>query len=88
MNISFDADDLEPVIKATVSVVLEQLEADRAKFNGKLAFPEAEAASLLGIAPHVLRDCRRRGELIGSKAGAKIVYEKTELLRFLERNRL
>ena len=45
---------------------------------------QPEAAWLLGIAPHVLRDCRLRGELKGKKVGKAFVYSRTELARFLE----
>ena len=31
----------------------------------RLGYPEAEAAALLGIERHVLRDCRLRGEIRG-----------------------
>jgi hypothetical protein len=52
-----------------------------------LAFTEPEAAVPLGVRPHVLRDCRRRGELQGAKVGSKIVYTRADLLDFLERQK-
>lgn len=87
LKIQFDQDDLRPLVHLAVAEALDCLEEERAKFNGRLAFIEAEAASLLGVKPHVLRDCRRRGELQGAKVGSRIVYTRADLLKFLERQK-
>ena len=87
LQIQFDQDALRPLIHLAVAEALERMEAERAKFNGRLAFTEPEAAVLLGVKPHVLRDCRRRGELQGAKVGSKIVYTRADLLEFLERRK-
>ena len=87
LKIEFDREELRPLVHLAVAEALERLESDRAKLNGKLAFPEAEAAMLLGVKPHVLRDCRRRGELQGAKVGSKIVYTRADLLDFLDRQK-
>jgi hypothetical protein len=42
---------------------------------------------MLGVKSHVLRDCRRRGELVGCKVGAKIVYTSEQLQAFLAKSR-
>jgi len=76
-----------PIIAEVVRAVLEQVDGDRAKLNGRLAFPEAEAAALLGLRPHVLRDCRRRGEIPASKVGSKIVYLPADLIHMLDKQR-
>ena len=87
LQIQFDQDALRPLVHLAVAEALERMEAERAKFNGRLAFTEAEAAVLLGVKPHVLRDCRRRGELQGAKVGSRIVYTRADLLEFLERQK-
>ena len=87
LKIEFDREELRPLVRLAVAEALDHLEAERAKLYGKLAFPEAEAAILLGVKPHVLRDCRRRGELQGAKVGSKIVYTRNDLLDFLERQK-
>jgi hypothetical protein len=46
--IQFDEDELRPLIRLAVTEVLEQVESERAKFSGRLAYPEAKAAALLG----------------------------------------
>lgn len=87
LKIHFDQDDLRPLVHLAVVEALDHLEAERTKLHGKLAFPEAEAAMLLGVKPHVLRDCRRRGELQGARVGSKIVYTRADLLEFLDRQK-
>ncbi len=87
LQIQFDEDALRPLVHLAVAEVIERMEADRAKLSGRLAFTEAEAAALLGVKPYVLRDCRRRGELHGAKVGSKIVYTRTDLVEFLERQK-
>lgn len=87
LKIEFDSKDLRPIVHLAVTEALDHLEAERAKFQGRLSFTEPEAAVLLGVKPHVLRDCRRRGELQGSKVGSKIVYTRADLLGFLEKQK-
>ena len=87
LKIQFDREDLQPLVHLAVAEALDRLEADRAKLSGRLAFTEPEAAVLLGVKPHVLRDCRRRGELQGAKVGSKIVYTRDDLVEFLERQK-
>lgn len=87
MKLSFDEADLRPVIEKIVSATLLQLQAEDAKLGGKIAFTEPEAAAILSIRPHVLRDARLRGEISGSRVGKRILYEREELLRFLRQQR-
>jgi hypothetical protein len=88
VRIQFDRDDLRPLVEIAVAEALDRIEEERAKSSGRLAFTEPEAAALLGVKAHVLRDCRRRGELRGAKVGSKIVYTRAELLEFLDRQKL
>ena len=87
MKIEFDATALRPLVHLAVAEALDRMEEERAKLSGRLALTEPEAAALLGVKPHVLRDCRRRGELAGAKVGSKIVYTRADLLDFLERQK-
>ncbi|NUQ65464.1 MAG: helix-turn-helix domain-containing protein [Pirellulales bacterium] len=87
LRIELGSEELRPIVRLAVAEALERMEAERAKFNGRLAFTEPEAAMLVGVKPHVLRDCRRRGELQGAKVGSKIVYTRADLLEFLERQK-
>ena len=87
LKIEVDETALRPIVKLAVAEALDRMEAERAKLQGRLAFTEPEAAVLLGVKPHVLRDCRRRGELQGAKVGSKIVYTRADLLDFLDRQK-
>jgi hypothetical protein len=78
-----DIRELEPVIRATVVAVLDELWANEAMLGNRLGYPEAEAAALLGIPRHVLRDARLRGEILGRTVGRKILYSRESLLNFL-----
>ena len=87
MRLEFDGEALRPLVHLAVAEALDRMEEERAQFNGRLAFTEPEAAVLLGVKPHVLRDCRRRGELQGAKVGSRIVYTRADLLDFLDRQK-
>ena len=84
MQFIFDEAALRPVIEATVRKTLEQIEDDRAKLNGRLAYSEPEAAALLGVRPHVLRDVRLRGEIQARKVGKGYRYSRQALIEFME----
>ena len=89
MHLEFDSEDLRPLIVAVVNEALAADAATKARLgNGRLAYPEAEAAATIGSAKHVLRDARLRGEIVGLKIGNRIYYEATELRDFLARQRL
>ena len=84
MQIILNSRDLNPVISAAVRETLAQLSDEADLFSpDRLAYPEAEAAQLLGVAKHVLGDSRRRGEISGSRVGKKILYRRQELIDFL-----
>ena len=87
MKIQFDREELRPLVQLAVAEALDRMEAERVKLSGRLAYTEPEAAALLGVKPYVLRDCRRRGELLGAKVGSKIVYTRDDLVEFLERQK-
>jgi hypothetical protein len=86
MKITVD-DDIRPLIEQVVTETMNRLEAERAKLNGRLAYSEAEAAALIGVERHVLRDARLRGEIEGSKVGKRVVYTPDQLKRFLQHQR-
>ena len=87
MNLQFDPSELKPVIQETVAEVLEQREADEARLGGRLGYTEPEAASLIGVQQHVLRDSRRRGEIFARLVGKRFIYCRGELLRYLRDGR-
>jgi hypothetical protein len=90
INLQLDPEALRPIVEAVATELLSRLEADRAQFdgNGKLAFPEAEAARLLSMNPWQLRDERLRERIKASVGPAgKILYTKADLLAYLASRR-
>jgi hypothetical protein len=83
MQVQLSHDDLAPLVEQVVQATLQRLDADRARFNGRLAYSEPEAAAALGVAPHVLRDARLRGLIRAVRLGKSYRYAADELRRFL-----
>jgi hypothetical protein len=79
MQVAFSPEDLRPLISAIVA----ELAVHLAPMDDRLAAPEPEAARIIGINSHQLRDCRRRGEIKGRKIGKTWVYSREALARFL-----
>ena len=90
VNLSVNPETLKPVIAAVVEEVLARVEQDRQALPGhKLCFGEAEAAAMLGLLPHVLRDERRRGRIQASQiVGRRVVYTRDNLLNYLHGRRI
>ncbi|RIK75387.1 MAG: hypothetical protein DCC68_21295 [Planctomycetota bacterium] len=82
MKLDIDPTELAPVIR---QVVAETLAATAALPADRIGHTEAEAAALLGMAKHMLRDARLRGEIKGRRVGKSIYYGRGELIRFLEK---
>jgi Helix-turn-helix domain len=87
MNLSFSSDDLRPLVQAVVAEVMAARGMIEGTLGNRLGFPEAEAAALIGVPRHVLRDCRLRGEISGRLVGKKIIYAREEVERFLRRTK-
>jgi hypothetical protein len=84
LSLQVDPVALRPIIEAVVSETLSQLETERAKLAGQLAFPEAHAARLIGLNPHQLRDERIRGRIEASVGpGRRVLYTREQLLQYL-----
>ena len=84
VSLSVDAEALRPLVAEVVTEVLARVEADRAKLDGRLGYSEEEAARLLGLEPHVLRDERRRGRIAASQiVGRRIRYTREDLVAYL-----
>src|SRR5262245_17955048 len=67
MHLSIDPASLTPLIKTVVEETVAQLERDRQQVGERLAYSEAEAARLLGLNVHQLRDERLRGRIQASQ---------------------
>ena len=83
-----DLYELRPLVSEIVRAVLGEIQAETARLpTERLGFTEREAAQLLGIKPNVLGGARRRGEVRATRIGKQTVYERGELLRYLQEGR-
>lgn len=83
-TLHLDPDTLRALVQQVVGEVLAQAEAAQPKLNGKLAYDEREAAALLGLQQHTLRDERLRGRIAASHVvGRRVRYLREDLLRYL-----
>jgi hypothetical protein len=77
---------MRPLIAEVVREVLAQLASEQAKLGdgNRICFSEPEAAVLLGLNEHCLRDERRRGRITASAiVGRRIRYRRQDLERYL-----
>jgi len=81
-QLQIDPAAFEPVIEKVVATMLNRIEARQGQ-EGRLGYTEPEAAAMLGVRRHVLRDARLRGEIHARKVGKGYVYGRAELLRYL-----
>jgi len=78
--------DLVAIGEAVANRLQELNETDsRLDHRDRLGFTEPEAAELLGIRQHVLRDCRLRGEVHATKIGKQYIYSRQSLVDHLKR---
>ncbi len=84
MKIEWDEASLHPLVDAVVAAAIERLDDNRVKLNGRLGYTEPEAAALIGVQPHVLRDCRLRGEISAKKVGKRYIYGRSALEELLD----
>lgn len=88
INLELDPETLKPLIEQAVETALVRLQETQAALNCKLAYSEPEAAALLSLEPHQLRDERRRGRVEASVGpGRKILYTRGQLLAYLASRR-
>jgi hypothetical protein len=87
LSLSLDVDVLRPLVRDIVAEVVAAVDAVRG--GDRLAYNEPEAAELLGLHAHQLRDERRRGRIAASKiVGGRIAYQRADLLAYLARERI
>ena len=89
MRLMIDPKELAPIIAETVAATLAQLRADEAAIGDRLALTEQEAARLLSLESHQLRDERLRGRISASViVGKRIRYSRADLLQYLASRRV
>lgn len=80
MRVELETEDLRPLVAEIVREVVDQIEHDA----GRIGYPEKEAARLLGMAPHQLRDRRMEGAIKGKRIGRSYYYTRRELEKFIQ----
>lgn len=91
LSLQLDPAALRPIIEAVVAEVLVRLEERLAALgqDDRLCYSEEEAAGLLGLEPHVLRDERRRGRIGASQiVGRRVRYTRADLVAYLTARRV
>lgn len=88
ISINLDAAALTPIVERVVVEVLAKFDAIRQPMGDKLAYSEQEAARLLSLESHQLRDERLRGRIRASQiVGRRIRYTREDLLSYLSGRR-
>ena len=79
----FEDSDIREIANAIVTEMsLGQL-GNGGDSSERLGYTEFEAAELIGVAKHVLRDARYRGEIFAKLVGKKYIYSRESLIEFL-----
>ena len=82
VSISVPPHVLEPLVQRVVTEALAQFDAARPS-SDRIAYSEQEAAALLGLEPHQLRDERYRGRLRAYRVvGGRVRYLREDLLAY------
>ena len=84
MRLAVTSEDLKPIIREVLSELLDHQSGERLLPDGRLGYSEPEAAALLGLPSHRLRDARLRGDIKARKVGRAYRYARAELVRFIE----
>jgi hypothetical protein len=89
IGLQIDTDAMRPLIREIVQAVLAETASENNTIgDARLCYSEAEAAALLGVGCHVLRDERRRGRIVASSiVGRRVRYQRSDLLQYLQDRR-
>jgi hypothetical protein len=89
VRVTLNADAMRPLVREIVGEVLARLDAQGPRPDRRLAFSEEEAARLLGLEHHQLRDERRRGRIAASVVvGRRVRYTREDLVGYLLQRRV
>lgn len=91
MKIAIDSEDLRPLVEQVVEATLKKLAENKSALGAddRMAFSEAEAARMLGMNSHQLRDERLRGRVTGSiTSGRRVKYTRADLDAYLAARRV
>jgi excisionase family DNA binding protein len=87
-ELRLEGGELESLVRRIVAEVLAELEQHQQIHQGRLAYTEAEAAAMLGLKQHQLRDIRRDGKIHHTRiVGRQIRYTLQDLMAYLNQGR-
>lgn len=87
MNITIDDDSLAELVRRVVLATIAEMEQRRGP-GDRLAYTEEEAAALIGMKRHALRDERLRGRIQAAMvAGKRPRYTLADLTDYLSAGR-
>ncbi|QDT49467.1 hypothetical protein Pan258_35160 [Symmachiella dynata] len=80
---------LRDLVRDAVREALDaRADAEAAMPASALSFWEPQAAELIGIKAHALRDLRRKGLVEAVRLGGRICYRRESLVALLEQQRI
>ncbi|NLX55876.1 MAG: helix-turn-helix domain-containing protein [Planctomycetaceae bacterium] len=87
-QILLDRETLKPLVNEVVRQTLAECREMFESQPARLAWKEDEAAQLIGMQPHQLRDRRLEGRVLATKIGRSWYYCREELMKlFADRRR-
>ena len=81
MQIKLDKEELKAIVTEVAAEMIGRFGND-----DRLAYTENEAAELIGVAKHVLRDERLKQRIKPGKSGRNWLYSRKMLLAYIEKN--
>lgn len=88
MQLQLSQDDVRPLVQAVLTEAIRNFESQKSTTADKLAYNEPEAARMLSLKPHQLRDERLRGRIgFSSIVGRQVRYTQADLMAYLARER-
>jgi hypothetical protein len=86
LSLALDETALETLIARVIESTLARLDEARAQMGDREGLTEEEAARLIGLEPHVLRDERKRARIKGYViVGGRVRYRRQDVIAYLTR---
>jgi hypothetical protein len=87
MEFHLDHKDVQSIAQSVVEGLYQKMQAQPDGAMNEPLLKEQEAARLLNVNRHVLRDARYRDEINCIRIGRAVRYEPSEIEEFKQRNR-
>ena len=88
LELKLDESALRPLIRLVIAEVLAEMDELQKGRSDRVAYTEAEAASMLALNKHQLRDIRLSGKInYTTIVGRRVRYTRADLMAYLNRER-